>query len=617
MVLVLLISLLAFTSLSVAAPPPGQTQTQPDALSSTPPYEVLEVEQPLTSFDGTQLPMSVFYPGNAGQGETFPLIVFVHPWCMEKSLFESWAREYAARGYVCVTFTARGWFGAGGSINTMDPQHEIRDLSCLITAVSDDSSFPVLRDEKGPVVGVTGYSMGGCFSYLIAPRADPAEGDPGDPRVRAVVPLHGGADLLYSIYPNNTVKLFWVVTLVLGAYGGNFAGLLLSSVNLLLDNNLDAWQKLSGIIVQVQKMGSVLSNVSPDLAWIATVAMQRSESAEEEAKQYMRVRSARYWCDQEMDGVIEHPITVPTLMLAGWQDDLFYANESMRIFSTCMDAPARLIITNHGHIGGMVNEVFEGMPLSAEAQWISGEVEQWFDCYLKGVDNGVEDEPRLVYYRTDALGYGEAQAYPLAGTGNVSYYLGDGAGGRADLATAAPQGGFAWPDYLINTGITGSISLPYIQDATQLMGGEVMDMPRKIDLVEIPYSECSFTSDPLASDVEIMGAPLLEIYYQSQQRFCQLIPFLYEVGPDGKEVLVSRGWYEGQKLTPWSLNSTAAKPVEMQAVYHRFKAGSRIRLEIATADLMESWSYWGFNFIVLPHGAAAPSRIVLPVVSSN
>jgi putative CocE/NonD family hydrolase len=599
LVLSFLIFLLTSSSLVFAGQVPV-TSNQ----GTSPSYEVLKVEESCTMWDGMKLPVSVFYPQTVKQGESFPLIVFVHPWAMNKTLYDVAAKGYAARGYVCATYTVRGWFGAEGSISCIDPQYEMED-------------FPVLRDAKGPVVGVTGYSMGGVHSFLIAPRKNPLPGDPGDPRVRAVVPMHGGADLLFSLYPNNCLKLLWTTLLVGSAYIGNVSGLLMNSLTIILDQQMNLWQKLGGLVGEVGKMQSIISNVSPELGWVAGVSMQRSEADEEQAKQYLKVRSARYWCDQEMDGVVEHPITVPTLIVAGWQDDLFYANEGLGIFSTCMAAPSRMIVTNHGHIGGMGGD-FMGLPESPESEWINGEVERWFDRYLKGVDNGVEKDPRLMYFRQDdPLNYGKAPAYPQPGTKNVSYYLGDGAGGQADMGTSSPQPGFSWPDILINTGLTGAVSILYYQDISQLMGGQVMDIPQRIKLFEIPYSTCAFTTDPLASDVEILGTPKLEIYYQSQQRFCQLIPFLYEVTPQGEEVLVSRGYYEGQKLVPWSLNSTAGQPVEMQAIYHRFKAGSRIGLELATADMLMTWPVWGFNFIVLPHGDGAPSRVILPVISMN
>lgn len=578
------------------------------------PLEVLRVDETWTMRDGTRLPVSVFYPsgGAAAQGTTYPVILFIHPWDCEKTFFEGAAPQYAARGYVCVTFTVRGWFGAEGEIGCMDPAYEVRDISDIITLVSEDGRFPVLRDEMGPVVGVTGYSMGGCLSYLIAPRKDPRPGDPGDTRIRAVVPMHGGTDLVYSILPNGASKALWGVFLVAGSYIGNISGFMLSTVNLALREDLGAWQKLTALVGQVFKLASPISSVTPTLAWITGAAMQRRIEDVEKGRQYLRERSLRYWCDEEYDGVVEHPVTAPMLMVAGWNDDIFYANEVLRALSTCMDAPARAIITNHGHVGGMGGNFSIPLPGNAEYDWVNAEIEAWLDHYLKGEDNGADEAPAVSFYRGPG-DYGEASSYPLPGTMGESLYLGASAAGGM-LTASAPNGTSSGADLLINLGITGSISLPFYQDVTEMMGGETMQIPIKLRLLTIPLTERSYVSGPLAEDLTIVGAPLLEAYYQSSAPFTQLIPTLYEVAPDGTETLVSRGFYEGYDPRTWTTLSTSDEPVEMQACYHRFAEGGRVKLEIATADLLTIWPHWGLSFIQLMHSPGAASRLILPAV---
>jgi len=62
------------------------------------------------------------------------------------------------------------------------------------------------------------------------------------------------------------------------------------------------------------------------------------------------------------------------------------------------------------------------------------------------------------------------------------------------------------------------------------------------------------------------------------------------------------------------MNNTASKPIEMQACYHSFPAGSRIKLEIATADFPQANPTWDFAWIWLYHNKKMPSRLMLPVV---
>jgi len=577
--------------------------------------EVKRVDETWAMWDGAMLPVSVFCPAGGDVDATFPLIVFTHPWDTDKLIFERQALEYASEGYVTVTYTVRGWFGAEGQIGCMDPEYEVRDLRHIITLASEDGRFPVQWDDKGPLVGVTGYSMGACLSYLAAPRQDPRPGDPGDPRIRAVVPMHGGADLVFSIMPNGAAKAFWGLFLVVGSYGGNLAGLMENMLNIVMRQDLGGWEKLHALIESLGKLSPPISNVTPELVWIVGAALQRRLEDVEAGRQFLRDRSARYWCDEEYDGIVEHPMVAPMLMVAGWNDDIFYANEGLRILSTCMQAPARMIITNHGHIGGMGNNFFIDLPGGSEYDWVEEQVKMWFDHYLKGVDNGAEDEPRLSFYRDrDPADYGEADTYPLPGTRLTSLYLDAADGGK--LSKRQPRGNSS-PDLLINLGITGSISLPYYQDVTEMVGWQALDIPGRIELFEIPLTERGYISDPLTRDITVMGPPTLELYYQCSQNFTQLIPWVYEVSADGKETLISRGWYEGYNEAPWAMSGTGGQTVEMQACYHRFPKGSRIKLELATADLLMTWPVWGLSFILLHHRGDAASRLILPVVPNR
>jgi uncharacterized protein len=310
-------------------------------------------------------------------------------------------------------------------------------------------------------------------------------------------------------------------------------------------------------------------------------------------------------------------VTAPMLILGGWNDDIFYANEGLRALTSYMDAdtPARMIVTNHGHIGGMDGDFLFPMPGNPEYEWVKGQIRMWFDHYLKGEDNGAGEAPRLVYYRGPG-DYGEADRYPLAGTKAKSLYL-DSTRTGGKLSNRAPRSAAAPPDLLVNFGMTGSISIPYFHDVTEMMGGEALDIPTRLKLLTLPLTERSYISDPLPRDFTILGAPLFEVHYMSSAPFTQLIPWIYEVAPDGTEELVGRGYYEGYNPSTWTMCSTAAEPVEMQAIYHRFAKGSRIKLEISTADLLMTWPHFGLAFIQLFRRQGAASRLILPVVPNG
>ncbi|MDI7253449.1 MAG: CocE/NonD family hydrolase, partial [Actinomycetota bacterium] len=313
-------------------------------------YRVAKVTEDWTMWDGITIPVSVYYPADASAGERFPAIIFVHGWTLDKSMGEWGAEYFASRGYVGVAITARGWFGAGGDVGCMDPEHEMKDVSHIITLLGEDPRFPVLEDEKGPVVGITGASMGGCFSYLKSERKDPRPGDPGDPRIRAAVPMHGSFDLTFSLLPNGAGKMLWGALLTGVTYLGDLTGFMVSLMNLVLDDHMDGFQKLQAFIGYLWKLIPPVTTFDQSMLFILGAMLERRTGDYEFCQNYFRVRSARYWCDEEYDGTVEHPIITPTLILAGWNDDLFFANEGLMAF-THIQAPKKIIITNHGHLG--------------------------------------------------------------------------------------------------------------------------------------------------------------------------------------------------------------------------------------------------------------------------
>ncbi len=613
---VLVICIVASSSSVLGRPVNGKAQTKTAATLT---YQVTKTSESWTMQDGVKLPVSVFSPVALTTGEVFPVVIFTHGWMLDKSMFESDAIRYASRGYVGVTYTVRGWGGAEGEIGCVGPDCEMKDLSRIITLVSQDARFPVLKDSRGPVVGVTGYSLGGLTSYLIAPRLNPRPGDPGDPRVRAVVPMHGATDLLFSLVPNGAGKAFWALMLLGGSYFGNLSAVAVNLLRVLSDTSMSPFEKILTALNTLMSLTVPINHVSNEMMRVLGIFMQRRMSDMDQLKSFLDVRSTRWWCDQERDGTVEHPITVPTLMTTSWNDDLFCPNEALLAFNTMVAAPKRIIVSSGGHAGGY-EMPFPGVQPQPdpEKDLIERETAEWFDHFLKGIENGVEREPAVSYYREwDPANYGTTSGWPLAGTRDVTYYPGAGSAFReGSLATSPAADSPA--DTLVNFGFSGSISLPYFNDMPKMVGlNQTMDMPEKIDLVNMPFQRYSYVTKPFDSDLLIDGTPRLAFTYQCSSEFAQLIPRLYEVSPDGRQTLISRGWYEGHNEKTWTRLNSGDRPFEMMSCCQKLKAGSRLKLEIQTSDLLQSWPVWGFSFINLFHDGPNATRLILPVAAGT
>jgi acetyl esterase/lipase len=148
----------------------------------------------------------------------YPLVVMMHGCCSgSKASWEApsvdaggerWHYSnawFAARGYVVLTFTARGFVdgsnrGSTGETQLDSRRFEVNDYQHLAGQLADDAFFGVDPER----VVTTGGSYGGGFSWLAL--TDPTWASPGgkDMRLVASAPKYGWTDLVYSLVPNGT-----------------------------------------------------------------------------------------------------------------------------------------------------------------------------------------------------------------------------------------------------------------------------------------------------------------------------------------------------------------------------------------------------------------------------
>ena len=109
-----------------------------------------------------------------------------------KASVDADARDLAARGFVVLTWTARGFGASGGQIALDAPDAEVADARKLVDWLATRPE--VLQDGPGdPRVGVTGGSYGGALSLLLAGY---------DQRVDAIAPVITWNDLGQALFPN-------------------------------------------------------------------------------------------------------------------------------------------------------------------------------------------------------------------------------------------------------------------------------------------------------------------------------------------------------------------------------------------------------------------------------
>ena len=162
----------------------------------------------------------------------------------------------------------------------------------------------------------------------------------------------------------------------------------------------------------------------------------------------------------------------------------------------------------------------------------------------------------------------------------------------------------------------------------------------------------TFTSAPLAQDIEVTGPMVLELHASSDQIDTQFIVKLSDQQPQNAEArakgvqpastIVAKGWLKASHREKDMARSTAIRPfythanpqpltpgeiyrfeIEVLPMSNEFKKAHRIRLEIANGDAALTDSVFTHPYHptlmgsdTIHHDALHPSRILLPIVDS-
>ena len=112
-------------------------------------------------------------------------------------------------------------------------------------------------------------------------------------------------------------------------------------------------------------------------------------------------------------------LTTPMLLIGGWMDE--YVDAALRMLERCTNAPRRALI------GNWVHSYPDGAYPGPNLDW-NHELVRFLDHWLKGIDNGVMDEPALVAFRHE---WARAGAVPGGLAGRL--------GRRAGVAARGPD----------------------------------------------------------------------------------------------------------------------------------------------------------------------------------
>jgi predicted acyl esterase len=270
-------------------------------------------------------------------------------------------------------------------------------------------------------------------------------------------------------------------------------------------------------------------------------------------------------------------IKIPVMMVAGWLDQ---CTDSFSRMMEHLTVPTKTIVGPWTH----------GIGLPGPAINIQYESLRWWDRWLKGIENGVTDEPPLSMFVNHSYKPGldlkeipgqwrYEDAWPAARVRDISFIpQPDGVLAkikRTDMRRDLP--------YKPSVGMTNRYRCPHNE-------AELPIDQRADD----DYSMC-FDTERLTNDVEILGHPRAELHVSGTAPVANWIVRLCDVAADGTSTLVTKGILSGTHRIS-HINPTPLVPgeiykmvIKLKVVSWVFPKGHRIRFAVSNADFPNLW----------------------------
>ena len=348
--------------------------------------------------------------------------------------------------------------------------------------------------------------------------------------------------------------------------------------------------------------------------------------------------SRPYW---QQIRVAPDEIRIPTLHIGGWYD--IFTTQTFHDFGAIAEAarqagrtvPQMLLVGPwyHGPLSNPVGEVDFGFRAS-DAYVLSNELQlRWFDAWLKDEREAVADLPPLRIFVMGENRWRDEETWPLARMRPTPYYFHSGGGantlhGDGTLSPQAPSeepvDSFAYDP----------------RNPTPTRGGGLccwhmgVLAPGAFDQreVEARPDVLVYTTPPLEADLEVTGPVEVHLWAATTAPDTDFTAKLVDVGPCGFARNVANGIVRAryrhgvdheELVKP---NTVVHYVIALNPTSNVFKAGHRIRVEIASSDfpayarnpntggsiLSETRLQPAVQTIL--HDADHPSHIVLPVI---
>ncbi len=502
--------------------------------------------------DGARLSVDLYLPEGGASAEKYPVLLEYLPYRKHEARSRNYAlySYFVQRGYVVAAVDIRG---TGNSEGRLIP-YEYSDIE------QEDGEVVIdwLAQQKwsNGRVGMFGISWGGFNAIQMALRNPPA--------LKAIIAIDATEDL----FQDDVHYMDGIM-------------------------HVDSWE-----------MSMDLDNArpgAPDYDIDEEYFRDRFDTEPWMLTYKTQQRDGPFWDRASARGRYQD-IRIPSFHIGGWYDG--YRDSVPRMLAN-LKAPVKAIVGPWSH--AWPNEPYPNPGI----EW-RHEAVRWFDHWLKDVNTGILDEPRLAIYVRNWHAPGP---YLEHAPGNWRYEDG------WPIARIREQVLYPQPDHTLGARVPAATThrLRYLPSVGVEGGGPVMwwgDVAhdqRPTDAFSLVYD-----SAPLTEELEILGLARASLMVVTDATRANWIARLSDVAPDGTVTQVAGAALSGnhhpsaREPSPIAPGKEFSIDIEMHITSWVFPKGHRIRLAVNNSQWPMLWPTPEPMTTALRLGGK--SRLILPVV---
>ncbi len=325
-------------------------------------------------------------------------------------------------------------------------------------------------------------------------------------------------------------------------------------------------------------------------------------------------------------------IRVPTFSIGHWGKMGLHLRGNILGYER-LTAPKQLLVTG-------ARDAFEAHDLYEQIDFHERELLPFYDRHLKDGAGASDSAAPVRLFVRGIETFRDEAAWPLARARNRELYLN---GAPSGSLTSLNDGSLSFEPADGNSTTTFDYPDPQWKLGVAAMGPAGPDPIRRI---------LTYTTPPLDEDLEVTGPAVLELYLASSNTdtdvFVKISDQLPQsederkAGMQPKALTMSKGWLRASHRAKDERYSTPSRPyythaepqplepdtivkleIEVMPFSNVFKAGHRIRLELANGDspvtetlFVHQYGWFKVGRDTIYHDTLRPSRLILPVVSA-